>query len=286
MVVSLVLMMTLGVAKLNIEVNSEANREDIQRDQKKENKRLIFQLQLEEIENERIALDMLSEQKAIQVAKAIELETKAEAEKLVEKERLAQEKRLVREEQWAKTLEKEEVENKRLVHDSSVEEEVDKHGTQTNIVTTTSGSIPTITAKPDTNTVAQTPTSTPKENNPVAHQTSGFNFNGHHFPLDSFSGGGKVPQETNKVYQWTDKPDHFLIERLSPAGRAITSVGIGTKIVINGSTYTVTNIEQNIPNNDAAVDYLYKHHATITFQTCETTRGANGKSHVRFWYAK
>lgn len=77
-----------------------------------------------------------------------------------------------------------------------------------------------------------------------------------------------------------------MIERVSPAGRLITSVVIGTEAVINETSYTVTNMERNIPNNADAVDYLYKHNATITFQTCEATIGANGKSHVRFWYAR
>lgn len=120
----------------------------------------------------------------------------------------------------------------------------------------------------------------------TAARTDGFNFHGHHFPLANFTGGGKVPQETNNVFQWTDKPDHFLIERISPAGRAIMYVNVGSLVIINGSSYTVTNIERNIPNNEAAVDYLYKHNADITFQTCESTRGPNGRSNVRFWYAR
>lgn len=281
---STIFIMLLGATRLNRKVNSEANEQKVEKVQEKRN--LSFQLQLEEIENERIALDMLSEQEAIRVAKAKEIEVKAEADRLAEKERLAEEKELAKEKQLAEEVEIAEAEKQRLVYESSVKEKVDKKDTQRTTTTTSSRKAPTGVTKANPNTVAQVPTSASKESKPIVNQTSGFNFNGHHFPLGSFSGGGRVPQETNRVYQWTDKPDHFLIERISPAGRAITSVDIGTEVVINGSTYTVTNMERDIPNNDAAVAYLYKHNAAITFQTCETNKGANGKSHVRFWYAR
>lgn len=239
--------------------------------QEEENKKLGFQMQLEEIENERLDLERIKEQEAIVEAKAVEIAEKAEAERLAEEKRLAEEERLA--------------EEKRLAEESAKQAAQQKVSQSTQQVAKTTGNTSSPAVKTATKTSSPAPTATPAPA-PVVNQTSGFNFNGHHFPLGSFSGGGRVPQETNRVYQWTDKPDHFLVERISPAGRVITGVGIGTKVVINGTSYTVTNMERNIPNNAAAVDYLYKHNAAITFQTCETTMGANGKSHVRFWYAR
>lgn len=244
----------------------EMSEEEVAVIQEEESKNLEFQMQLEEIENDRLDSDRIKEQEAIVEAKAIEIAAKAEAERIAEEERLAEEKRLAEEASAKKVAEKKA-----------------SQSTQTVAKKSENASAPAV--KTATKSSAKAPTSAPAKA-PVTNQTSGFNFNGHHFPLGSFSGGGRVPQETNRVYQWTDKPDHFLVERISPAGRVITGVGIGTKVVINGTTYTVTNMERNIPNDAAAVDYLYKHNAAITFQTCETTRGANGKSHVRFWYAR
>lgn len=236
--------------------------------EKENTRRAQFQAQLMTIEEERLLANYVKEQEKMLARK--QKERLAAEQQLVEEERLAEEARLAAEQ-----------------------------NTQTNqvaVVTNTSDQTQPATAKeeqaaPHSGANKKTQTSSapsPTTNAPTSQstRTDGFNFNGHHFALGSFTGGGNVPQETNYIYQWTDKPDHFLIERVSPAGRVITGVGIGTEVVINGTTYTVTNMERNIPNDDAAVDYLYKHSASITFQTCETTKGANGRWHLRFWYAR
>lgn len=235
----------------------------------KENTRSAqFQAQLIAMEEERLLADYVKEQEKIIARK--QKERLAAEQKLIEEERLAEEARLATE-QNTQTNQVAVVTNSSEQTQPATAKEV-QSATQTG-------------ANKSTQT-SSAPASTPQAPTSQSTRTDGFNFNGHHFALGSFTGGGSVPQETNYVYQWTDKPDHFLIERISPAGRVITGVEIGTKVVINGTTYTVTNMERNIPNDEAAVDYLYKHNASITFQTCETTKGANGRSHVRFWYAR
>ena len=47
--------------------------------------------------------------------------------------------------------------------------------------------------------------------------TSGFNFNGHHYPIAWFSGLGYVPADGN-IYRWSELPNHYLIERAGMAG--------------------------------------------------------------------
>ena len=59
-----------------------------------------------------------------------------------------------------------------------------------------------------------------------AARTDGFNFNGYHYDIASFSGSGYVPQWTPYIYQWTSKPNHYLVEMMSDAGSAIRKQGI------------------------------------------------------------
>lgn len=118
-----------------------------------------------------------------------------------------------------------------------------------------------------------------------SERTDGFNFKGHHFSLANFSGSGFVPQETNNVYRWTDLPTHYLVEKVSPAGRVIRQVGVGDTVVVDGQSYTVTHIESGIPNDSEAGRKLFKHDAAITIQTCDNTKGPNGKSDVTYWWA-
>lgn len=119
-----------------------------------------------------------------------------------------------------------------------------------------------------------------------APRTDGFNFHGHHFPLSSFSGGGSVPQNTPYIYRWNDLPSHYLIERISPAGRVINSVNVGDKVAVDNQSYTVTHILRNVENDYYAVDNLFKHPSKITFQTCQAARGKNGKALITFWFAE
>ncbi|MFC4711105.1 hypothetical protein ACWOEJ_09680 [Enterococcus eurekensis] len=110
---------------------------------------------------------------------------------------------------------------------------------------------------PQSNTVSQekqqpTESPVPPVTQAPVSRTDGFNFKGHHFDLSSFSGLGMVPQWTSYIYQWTDDPSHYLIEKASNAGNAIWSVGIGDQVVINGQTYTVFNQMSNVVNDDSA----------------------------------
>ncbi|MDN6731707.1 MAG: hypothetical protein L0L39_05950, partial [Atopostipes suicloacalis] len=228
-------------------------------------KKIQLQAKIAEIEEKRLFEDFFKEQKKKVEIKAAELK---------EEKRLLEEKQIAEERETQE--EKKNTEKMGLGKKSSVVSDESK------------------TIKPSTGEISKKRVEKEKINNketenkeePAPARTDGFNFNGNHFSLAKFSGGGKVPAETNHVFQWTDKPDHYLIERVSPAGRAVTSVGVGTEIIINGTSYTVSNVERNIPNNDAGIDYLYKHNAAITFQTCERTKGSNGRSNLRFWYAR
>lgn len=127
----------------------------------------------------------------------------------------------------------------------------------------------------------QAPAAPPVQPAP-APRTDGFNFKGQHFDLSSFSGVGAVPQWTPYIYQWSDDPSHYLIEKASNAGSAIWSVGIGDQVVINGQTYTVFNMMSNVPNDDNAYGVLKSQGATVTWQTCDS---ANPNSTLTLWFA-
>ena len=59
---------------------------------------------------------------------------------------------------------------------------------------------------------------------------------------------------------------------------------MGDTVVVNGVSYVVTNIKRTVPNDNNAYGVITSMGADITIQTCETTKGANGKSDVTFWY--
>lgn len=121
---------------------------------------------------------------------------------------------------------------------------------------------------------------------PQERRTDGFNFHNYHFSVKSWSGSGgqAVPMETNNVFQWASKPTHYLVERISPAGRVIQQLGMGDTVVLNGKSYVVTNIKRKVPNDNNAMSVLNSVSADITIQTCETTKGANGASDLTLWY--
>ena len=75
--------------------------------------------------------------------------------------------------------------------------------------------------------------------------TSGFNFLGHHFPVQPLSIGARehVPA-TEFVYQWTTDPRWYVIEQGGSAGQFSQAVGIGTAITINNHTYHVTDVQR------------------------------------------
>lgn len=148
-------------------------------------------------------------------------------------------------------------------------------GSQTNAQSNTGGS-----QVPDQAPVANNPAPAPAPTPEV--RTDGFNFKGYHFDISSFSGLGAVPQWTPYVYQWSDDPSHYLIEKASSAGSAVWNLGVGDKVVINGQTYTIFNMMRHVANDDNAYGILKSQGATVTWQTCET---ASSNSALAIWFA-
>ena len=115
-------------------------------------------------------------------------------------------------------------------------------------------------------------------------RTDGFNFHGYNFSIRTFEGSGHVPKETPHVYSWDCLPSHYLVEQVSPAGRVIQQLGMGDTVVVNGVSYVVTHIKRKVPNDENGYDVVTSMGADITIQTCEKTKGANGKYDLTIWY--
>lgn len=159
--------------------------------------------------------------------------------------------------------------------------------TQTNEVTETTS----INNTPNTNQAAVPQQSAPAQQSTLAQttsapqvDTSGFNFNGHHYPIAWFSGSGYVPADGN-IYRWSEMPNHYLIERAGMAGGTIRELGIGSKITIDGQTYTVFKVLSGVANDENAFNLLTSQDAAITFQSCDATYGANGLANLTIWFA-
>lgn len=124
-----------------------------------------------------------------------------------------------------------------------------------------------------------------QESAPVETRTDGFNFNGYHFDIAGFGGGGgdMVPANTNNIFSWNQMPNHYLVEKVSPAGNAIWSLGVGSQIVINGNTYTIYKVAGGLDNQSGeAADVLYSEGAPISIQTCDTY---DSWSTLTLWFA-
>ena len=159
--------------------------------------------------------------------------------------------------------------------------------TQTNEVTETTS----INNTPNTNQAAvpqksaPAQQSTPAQTTPAPQvDTSGFNFNSHHYPIAWFSGSGYVPADGN-IYRWSEMPNHYLIERAGMAGGTIRELGVGSKITIDGQTYTVFKVLSGVANDENAFNLLTSQGAAITFQSCDATYGANGLANLTIWFA-
>lgn len=159
--------------------------------------------------------------------------------------------------------------------------------TQTNEVTETTS----INNTPNTNQAAvpqqsaPAQQSTPAQTTPAPQvDTSGFNFNGHHYPIAWFSGSGYVPADGN-IYRWSEMPNHYLIERAGMAGGTIRELGVGSKITIDGQTYTVFKVLSGVANDENAFNLLTSQGAAITFKSCDATYGANGLANLTIWFA-
>ena len=114
-------------------------------------------------------------------------------------------------------------------------------------------------------------------------RTDGFNFKGNHFDVQSFSGLGAVPQWTPYIYQWSEDPSHYLVEKASSAGSAIWQLGVGDTIQFDGQTYTIFYVMRHVPNDDSAYPTLKSQGATVTWQTCEN---ASANSDLVIWFAR
>lgn len=159
--------------------------------------------------------------------------------------------------------------------------------TQTNEVTETTS----INSTPNTNQAAVPQQSAPAQQSTLAQttpapqvDTSGFNFNDHHYPIVWFSGSGYVPADGN-IYRWSEMPNHYLIERAGMAGGTIRELGVGSKITIDGQTYTVFKVLSGVANDENAFNLLTSQGAAITFQSCDATYGANGLANLTIWFA-
>ena len=159
--------------------------------------------------------------------------------------------------------------------------------TQTNEVTETTS----INNTPNTNQAAVPQQSAPAQQSTLAQitsapqvDTSGFNFNSHHYPIAWFSGSGYVPADGN-IYRWSEMPNHYLIERAGMAGGTIRELGVGSKITIDGQTYTVFEVLSGVANDENAFNLLTSQGAAITFQSCDATYGANGLANLTIWFA-
>ena len=115
-----------------------------------------------------------------------------------------------------------------------------------------------------------------------AQTTSGFNVNGHHFDIGSFSGTGLVP--TDKVYQWSSLSGWYLIDINSVAARYTSSLGVGSPVTVNGHTYHVTQVLYNQPNNGATLSTVKSMLGSnaIGWQTCNSERYL---SNLNLWFA-
>lgn len=114
-------------------------------------------------------------------------------------------------------------------------------------------------------------------------RTDGFNFNGNHYDIGSFSGVGQVPA-SSLVYQWADYTAHLhiLVERLSVPGGTIRQLAIGSKLTINGNTYTVFNERNGVINGGDAYASLSNGNPAVTIQVCDS---ADPHSTLTIWYA-
>ena len=137
---------------------------------------------------------------------------------------------------------------------------------------------------PNTNQSSITQQSSPTPAPKPQVDTSGFNFNGHHYPIAWFSGTGYVPADGN-IYRWSEMPNHYLIERAGMADGTIRELGVGSQVTIDGRTYTIFKMLSGVANDENAYDLLISQGAAITFQSCDATYGANGLANLTIWFA-
>lgn len=115
-----------------------------------------------------------------------------------------------------------------------------------------------------------------------AQTTSGFNVNGHHFDIGSFSGTGLVPSD--KVYQWSSLGGWYLIDINSVAAGYAGSLGVGSAVTVNGRTYHVTHVLYNQPNNSTTLGTVQSMLGSnaIGWQICNSE---GHMSNLNLWFA-
>jgi hypothetical protein len=115
-----------------------------------------------------------------------------------------------------------------------------------------------------------------------AQTTSGFNVNGHHFDIGSFSGTGLVPSD--KVYQWSSLNGWYLIDINSVAAGYASSLGVGSAVTVNGRTYHVTHVLYNQPNNSTTLSTVQSMLGSnaIGWQICNSE---GHMSNLNLWFA-
>lgn len=204
------------------------------------------------------------------------VQERIEKERIEEEQRLAEEQR-IKEEEERQAAEAAERERQAAIAEAAAIEEqqiAQQQAAEQQVASTTSGE----------STANSTEQSAPAVA-PVQNRTDGFNFRGHHFPLSTFSGSGAVPLETPYVYQWTDYPKHYLVERVSPPGRVIQQLQVGDTVTINGSVYTVHHIARGVDPDVDAHGAIFNSTSAISIQTCELGKGINGKSLLTLFFA-
>ena len=89
----------------------------------------------------------------------------------------------------------------------------------------------------------------------------------------------------NNIYKWTDwYATHYLIELAGNAGKTIWGVNVGSKITVNGKTYTVQGRKGKINRVKDGTDFLVSVSTPggITFQSCDP----GPEDTVTIWWAK
>lgn len=123
------------------------------------------------------------------------------------------------------------------------------------------------------------PTSSEQENkktevrveSPTPEPThTGVSYLGYHYDLGTFSGTGYVPSWTNTIYQWSDFPTHFLVEKNSYPGQTIFGLTIGSEVMINGTDFSVYDIVYNQANDQVGLDMVLYSGAAASMQVCVT----------------
>lgn len=206
---------------------------------------------IKKVKNESVKKDLKT--KMDKVTKQLEKENKEKEQRIQEEQRKEQE---------------------RLAAEAEKEAEAEKATASVSVSGTIGASEPEV----KNDTPAKTPTESTPTPEPAAPapaptpaRTDGFNFNGYHFGLGSFSGSGVVPADS-LVYQWADFPRHYLFERAGAAGMPVWELGIGSQVVVNGRTYTVYNMASGV-SRDAGLGFLesgYRDAGAISWQTCES----------------